>query len=78
MTQSRVRIIDPPEARLTPRPHWVAVWPPETLHPHIIARSFTKKQISVRREKALCFSGCDSRPASKHVPAGRNRSGQWR
>ena len=31
----------------------------------------------MRREKALCFSGCDSRPASRHVPAGRGRSDQW-
>ena len=52
----------------------MAVWPPETLHPHIIARSFTKKQISVRCEKALCFSGCDSRPPGKQARSSRKES----
>jgi hypothetical protein len=50
----------------------------ETPRPLRATANIREKQISVRREKALCFSGCDSRPASKHVPAGRNRSGQWR
>ena len=43
-----------------------------------VAATIREKQITVRREKGLCFSGCDFRPASRLVPAGRNRRGQWR
>jgi len=65
MTQSRVRIIDPPEATTDPEAtlggRLAAGNPPPPHYRPVIH----KKQISVRREKALCFSGCDSRPASK-------------
>ena len=39
--------------------------PPPSHHRAIMR----KNHIFVRREKALCFSGCDSRPAIKYVPA---------
>ena len=36
--------------------------------------TFHQDHISVCREKALGFSGCDCRAARGHVPGGRNRS----